>query len=140
MELEYVTVKTLHVVLAALTGFLFAIRAYGMYRQPSFLAHRRVKVVPHIVDTLLLASGVWLAWQIGLSGLRGWLPAKLIALVLYIALGMVALKWGRSKPLRVSAAFAALLVLGYIACVAATKSPFGPLAAAPMERLCSNDG
>jgi uncharacterized membrane protein SirB2 len=140
MAFEYPTVKTLHIILAALTGFLFAVRAYWMCRKPSFLVQRRVKVIPHIVDTLLLASGVWLALQIGLTGVRGWLPAKLIALVLYIALGMVALKWGRSKPLRVSAAFAALLVLGYIACVATTKSPLGPLAGGPMERLCSTDG
>ena len=126
--LEYSTVKSLHVVLAATTGSLFLIRTYWMVRQPPFLRRRWVKVVPHLVDTLLLVSGVWLALRIGLTGLRGWLPAKLIALVLYIALGMIALKWGRTKPLRVTAAFAALLVLGYIACVAATKSPWGPLA------------
>ena len=128
MDLEYSTVKTVHLVLAATTGFLFALRTYWMVRQPFVLLHRWVKVLPHVVDTLLLVSGVWLALHISLTGLRGWLPAKLIALALYIALGMVALKWGRTKPLRVTAAFAALLVLGYIACVAVTKSPWGPLA------------
>ena len=128
MHLEYSTVKALHIVLAATTGSLFLLRTYWMVRQPFLLLHRWVKVVPHVVDTLLLVSGVWLALHIALPGLRGWLPAKLIALVLYIALGMIALKWGRTKPLRVTAAFAALLVLGYIACVAVTKSPWGPLA------------
>jgi uncharacterized membrane protein SirB2 len=129
MDPEYSTVKGLHIILAATTGSLFVVRAYWMARPPPFPPLRWLKVVPHVVDTLLLASGVWLALQIGMTGLRGWLPAKLIALVLYIALGMVALKWGRTKPLRVAAAFAALLVLGYIACVAVTKSPWGPLPA-----------
>jgi uncharacterized membrane protein SirB2 len=128
MNLEYSTVRTLHIVLAATTGSLFAVRTHWMVRQPPYLLHRWVKVVPHVVDTLLLVSGVWLALHIALTGLRGWLPAKLIALVLYIAFGMIALKRGRTKPLRVAAAFAALLVFGYIACVAATKSPWGPLA------------
>ena len=99
-----------------------------MVRQPSFLVHRWVEGVPHVVDTLLLVSDVWLALHIALTGLRGWLPVRLIALVLYIAMGMVALKQGRSIPLRVTAVFAALLVLGYVACVAATKSPWGPFA------------
>ena len=128
MDIEYSTVKRLHIVLAATTGCLFLIRTYWMVRQPSLLFHRWIRVVPHLVDTLLLASGVWLALHMSLTGLRGWLPAKLIALSLYIALGMVALKWGRNKPLRVTAALAALFVLGYIAFVAATKSPWGPLA------------
>ena len=133
MEPEYSTVKSLHIVLAATTGSLFVIRAYWSVRQPRLLALRWARVVPHIVDTLLLASGVWLALQIGSTGLWGWLPAKLIALVLYIVLGMVALRLGRTRLIRIMAAFAALLVLGYIVCVAATKSAFGPLAAAPAD-------
>jgi uncharacterized membrane protein SirB2 len=128
MDLEYSAAKRLHIVLAATTGCLFLLRTYWMMRQPSVLFHRWVKVVPHVVDTLLLGSGVWLALHMNLTGLRGWLPAKLTALLLYIALGMVALKWGRTKTLRVTAAVAALFVLGYIACVAATKSPWGLLA------------
>ena len=120
-------VRGLHIVLAATTGCLFIVRAYWTIRRPVLLSPRWVKFVPHLIDTLLLASGVWLAMQIGLTGLRGWLPAKLFALVLYIALGMLALKWGRTQPVRVTAAIMALVVLGYIACVAATKSPWGPL-------------
>ena len=127
------TVKSVHILLAATTGFLFAVRAYWRVRRSPVPALRWVKVVPHIVDTLLLASGVWLALQIGPTGLRGWLPAKLIALVLYIALGMVALKLGRTQSIRITAAIAALLVLGYIACVAATKSAWGPVAANPVD-------
>ena len=133
MESEYLTVKALHILLAATTATLFAVRAYWRVRRSPVLALRWVKVVPHIIDTLLLASGVWLALQIGPTGLRGWLPAKLIALVLYIALGMAALKLGRTRSIRMIAAIAALFVLGYIACVAATKSAWGPVAANPVD-------
>jgi len=127
LEIEYLTVKGLHIVLAATTGCLFVARSYWTNRGSPVLSRRWIKIVPHLIDTLLLASGAWLAMQIGLAGVRGWLPVKLFALVLYIVLGMVALKWGRTKPIRVTAAIMALLVFGYIACVAATKSPWGPV-------------
>ncbi len=129
MDLQYSTVKSLHVVLASTTGCLFALRAYWIVRKPQFLSRRWVKVVPHVVDTLLLVTGVALAVQIGLPGLRGWLPAKLIGLALYIALGMVALRQGYTRRVRITAALAALLVLGYIVCTAVIKSAWGPLAA-----------
>ena len=128
MDLPYVTTKLLHVGAVALTACLFVLRAYWMVWQPAFLARRWIRVVPHAVDTLLLLSGVWLAVEIGAAGLRGWLPAKLIGLVVYIVLGMVALKRGRTRGVRIAAAFAAVLTLAYIVCVALTKSAWGPLA------------
>jgi uncharacterized membrane protein SirB2 len=55
------------------------------------------------------------------------LGAKVIALLLYILLGMVALHWGRS-PLEKTAGFgAAVLCFAYIVSVASSRSvlPFG---------------
>lgn len=49
-------------------------------------------------------------------------------LVIYIVLGMVALKRGRTRGIRITAAFSAAVVLAYIFGVAATKSTWGPLA------------
>ncbi|MEO8754373.1 MAG: SirB2 family protein [Casimicrobiaceae bacterium] len=128
MGLPYATVKDVHVAAAALTACLFLLRAYWMAWRPESLARRWVRLVPHVVDTLLLVSGVWIALELGTAGVRGWLPAKLIALVAYIVLGTVALKRGRTRGIRMGAALAAALVLAYIACVAGTKSAWGPLA------------
>ncbi|HVJ73474.1 MAG TPA: SirB2 family protein, partial [Casimicrobiaceae bacterium] len=61
-------------------------------------------------------------------GAAPWIGAKVVALVVYIALGMIALKRGRTFAVRAAAFFAALATFGYIVSVAITKSPWGALA------------
>ena len=53
---------------------------------------------PHVNDTLLLTSGFGLAVMLGqYPCVNGWLTAKLVALIVYIVLGTVALKRGKTK-------------------------------------------
>jgi uncharacterized membrane protein SirB2 len=88
-----------------------------------------VRVAPHVVDTLLLASAFWLAWFLGqYPFVHGWLTAKVLALVAYIALGSVALTHGGSKGTRVAALAGALVAAGYIVSVALTRDARGALA------------
>ena len=56
-----------------------------------------------------------------------WLVAKLAGVVVYIALGIVALKPGRPMAVRVAAWIGALVMFGYIAVVAITKDPAWPV-------------
>jgi len=87
---------------------------------------RWVKIAPHIIDTLLLASAITLAVQMHLSPLEhSWLMAKIIALLAYIGIGTVALKEGRSKQVRVSAWLLGLATFMYIVSVALTRSVTG---------------
>jgi uncharacterized membrane protein SirB2 len=87
---------------------------------------RVAKTLPHIVDSVLLLSALWLAWTLRLTPAEApWLLAKIIGLVVYIGLGTLALKPGRSLRLRAVAWFAALAVFGYIVSVALTKSVLG---------------
>lgn len=130
MDLAYHTVKNLHVGAAAVSITLFIVRTGWMIASPRRLQQRWVKVVPHVIDTVLLASALWLAWQLGADGTRGWLTAKIVALLLYIALGTIALKRGRTRRVRMIAAAAAVVTFGYIVSVALTKSPLGALSEA----------
>jgi uncharacterized membrane protein SirB2 len=82
------------------------------------LQRRWVKVVPHVNDTILLAAALYMA---ALIGMQPWIAAKLVGLVVYIVLGSIALKRGRTKAIRASAFVAALLVFGYVVAVALTK-------------------
>jgi uncharacterized membrane protein SirB2 len=125
MILDYATIKTVHAGAAALSLSLFALRGAWMLRAPERLRRRWVRIVPHVIDTLLLASALWLAWQIGAEGTRGWLWAKVVALVAYIAFGSLALKRGRTRGMRIAAFAAALVAFAYIVSVALTKSPLG---------------
>lgn len=122
--MDYLQVKQLHQGLALLTIVFFIWRASRSIVAPGSLP-RWAKVLPHIIDTALLAAGLWLMVQLGLSPLHsGWLAAKIIALVLYIALGTFAIKRGRTPKARALAAVGAVLVFIYIVGVAIHKSPW----------------
>jgi uncharacterized membrane protein SirB2 len=74
------------------------------------------------VDTGLLLTGLWLAWVWRMhEHLQPWLLAKLIALLLYIALGLLAFRFARSDGTRALAWGAAIGVFLYMLAVAFTK-------------------
>ncbi len=127
MAFDYSAVKQVHMSAAALSLALFVVRGAWMMRAPERLSSRWVRIVPHVVDTVLLASALWLAWQIGFAANARWLAAKIIALFVYISLGTIALKRGRTHQIRIGAFVAAIATFGYIVSVAITKSPLGLL-------------
>lgn len=87
------------------------------------IQNRFFKVVPHIVDSTLLAAAITLAYQSQqYPFVLSWLTAKVIALVIYIGLGTIALKRGRSLQSKRAAFVAALMVFAYIIAVALTRS------------------
>jgi len=88
------------------------------------MRQRWVKIVPHFVDTLLLASALGLAYTIRqYPFVDVWLTAKFFALLLYIGLGSVAIKYGKTKTIRISAWLAAIATFAYIVLVAITHDP-----------------
>lgn len=57
-----------------------------------------LKKLPHAIDTLLLVTGILLIIITNqYPSFGNWITIKLIAVVVYILLGMAALKWTRSK-------------------------------------------
>jgi len=121
--------KSLHVGCAALSIAGFAARGALMLGNSPILQNRFVRVAPHVVDTILLLSAIWLAWSLRqVPFVQGWVTAKVVALVVYIVLGAVALRRGRTKAVRATAFAGALLTAAYIVSVAATRDPRGALA------------
>jgi uncharacterized membrane protein SirB2 len=114
--MEFATLKAVHVTAAAVSWLMFFVRGLWMIGRSPRLERRWVRIVPHVNDTLLLAAGVWMAVLLGLlPGVSPWLTAKIVALVLYIGLGAVAL-----RRRRVGAWIAAQIVFVYIVAVAVT--------------------
>lgn len=117
-------IKTIHVLSATISIIGFFIRGVLMMRESPLMHTRWIKVIPHFVDTALLLSAIWLAVDLGFSPANSpWLAAKIIALLVYIGLGFVALRLGKTKQIRIVAWFAALVVFAYIVLVAINKSP-----------------
>jgi len=94
-----------------------------MMQESPLLYLKPVKILPHIVDTLLLFSAIALLFILGFGLLyQGWLLHKVGLLIVYIVLGMIALgnKYSRSK--KVAAFVAAVLVFFYIVGIAISKT------------------
>lgn len=124
--MEYLAIKHIHMGAVALSALGFSARGLASLTGAAWVQSRPAKVVPHVVDTVLLLSAIALAVTLPLNPANTpWLLAKVIGLVLYIGLGVVALKAHLSKPVRASAWVAALLVLGWMASVAVSKNPAG---------------
>jgi len=124
--MQYLALKWVHIACAILSISGFALRGTLMLLDSPLLAARFVRIAPHVVDTMLLASALWLAALIGQYPFaQGWLTAKVLALIAYIVLGTVALKRARSKAVRAAAFALALVTAGYIVSVALTRDPLG---------------
>lgn len=121
----YTSLKALHVTCVVLTYSLFFTRGILMLVDSSALQTRWVRVAPHIIDTVLLGAAIGMLVIVQLNPLYApWLIAKIIGLLLYIGIGTVALKRGRTRSVRISAWVLAQLVFFYIIGVAFTKSPW----------------
>ncbi len=124
----YLVAKHVHLTTVTITLALFVLRGVWMLTDSPWLEKRWVRIVPHVNDTVLLTSAVVLAVVLHQYPLvQGWITAKVAALLIYISLGMLALRPGRSRRVRAAAWIAALLVFGYMVSVAYSKSPLGPL-------------
>ena len=127
--MDYVSLKIAHVSFVVISYALFVLRGVWMMRGSASLQRRWVKIVPHAVDTLLLAAAIWMTMLIHqYPGTHAWLTAKLAALLVYIGLGMVALRHGKTRHTRIAAWAAAQAVFLYIVAVALTRNPLPGLA------------
>ena len=124
LENYYGIIKIVHVTCVIASSGLFLLRGVWLIQQSSQLSQHWVRVVPHVIDTFLLLSAVLLSIAIQQYPFtHDWLTAKALALLLYIGLGMVAIRHHRSRQVAIVSWIAAVLVLGYIILTAITHSP-----------------
>jgi uncharacterized membrane protein SirB2 len=124
--MDYGTVKLVHQTAVTLSIAGFLVRGAASLAGAQWVRSRTARTLPHVVDSVLLLSALALAWMLRVSPDRApWLLAKIVGLVLYVALGVVALRPGRPLAVRAAAWVGALLVVAWIVSVALTKSALG---------------
>ncbi|MCM8595064.1 SirB2 family protein [Accumulibacter sp.] len=124
--MSYVLLRQLHIACVVLSGCGFALRGLWMLTGSPWLHERPVRVIPHLVDTVLLGSAIAMVVLSGQYPLvDGWLTAKLVGLLIYIGLGTMALKRGRTREQRLGYFVGALLAFAYIVSVAVLRNPWG---------------
>ena len=117
-------VKSIHITCVVSSYTLFFLRGVWMIQNSPRLRQRWVKIVPHVVDTTLLASAITLV--IGIRqypGVDAWLTAKVVGLLFYIGFGMTAFRFGKTMRAKIAAWVAAQLAFFYIVAVALTHNP-----------------
>lgn len=119
----YLTLKFVHVSCAMLTISGFLLRGYWMMSGSGWSHHRVTKIAPHVIDTLFLAAGIALVFEMHIQVMQhGWLLAKFAGLIAYIVLGLFALRLGRTPESKAIAFVAAVCLYAYIVGVALSKS------------------
>lgn len=122
----YEGLKQIHVFTIAISAFLLSVRYILMMVDSPWLQHKFLRFYPHINDSLLLFSGIWLIVITGFIPYTDgapWMTEKLTCVLAYVALGFFALKLGRNKLLR---SFAFLGAMGWLIMagrVTASKAP-----------------
>lgn len=112
--------KHIHLLLVLLVVGVFLYRVYLAERKPELLDQKWLKLAPHGLASILLLSGIALTLQGGwLDMAYGWIVAKLILMLGFIALGLLTLK-SQGKQ-RWQAFGGSLLVLFLIVKIAAAK-------------------
>src|SRR5579875_1524402 len=126
MAAWYLQILWTHIGCVIASGSLFFTRGCMMLaglRAANHVALRRISVV---IDSLFLASGIALTIIIHqYPFVQAWLTVKVILLVVYIVLGVFALRRGRTRAIRPTCFAAALVVFLFIVSVARAHDPLG---------------
>jgi len=121
----YEIFKLGHLTCVVISGSLFVYRYVRLRMRPKQPLAKALKVLPHINDTVLLASAIGMLSLIGVNPLTTpWLLAKIVALLAYIVLGAICMRSLPGSRRQAISFFAAIGVFTYILLVAFSKQVF----------------
>lgn len=120
--MEYILVKQIHMAAASLSFLGFLIRGFWMISENSLLQAKVTKILPHIIDTVLLVTAISLVIILQAYPFEvNWITAKVLFLVAYIVIGTIALKRGKTKKIRIMAFVVSLIIILAIFAIAVMK-------------------
>lgn len=126
MAVYYLQIKWVHVWAVVLSGSLFTLRGVLMLARSRWINHPALRYLSYAIDTTLLTAALMLVTILHqYPFVQAWLTVKVVLLVVYIVLGTLALKRGRTRAVQVGAFFAALAVYLFIVSVARAHDPLG---------------
>lgn len=122
----YPQIKWLHVHAVLCSGLIFTLRCGAALLGATWPQHALARHGSYLVDTTLLAAGLTL-FAILPNGVfaNGWLAVKLVLVVVYVVLGVLAMRPRRTRPARFGFYLAALATFGCIYGIARMHNPLG---------------
>lgn len=124
--MQYLFVKYSHQIFVTITILLFNIRFFMLWRHPEKPLAGIWKAMPHLNDTMLLFTGLWLMKITHFSPFNApWLGMKILLLLVYIVLGMIMMRSRPRSPKFYIVYVLAMLCVATIVFLAKTKTlPF----------------
>ena len=120
----YPQIKLVHITCVVLSGSLFTLRGVMMLAGSVRVYHPALKYLSYLIDTTLLTSAVLLTLILHqYPFVQSWLTAKVLLLVVYIVLGVFALRRGHSRASREACFVAELAVFLFIVSIAIAHDP-----------------
>ena len=125
----YLQILWIHIGCVIASGCLFCGRGCMMLAGLPVANHVALRRLSVMIDSLLLAAAIVLTTIIHqYPFVQAWLTVKVVLLVVYIVLGIFALRRGRTRAIRGACFVAAIAVFLFIVSVAFTHSPLGVFA------------
>lgn len=122
----YPQIRAVHIAAVIASGSLFLLRGAAVQLGAKWAMAAPLRYLSYSIDTALLTAALMLVAILHqYPFVHGWLTAKVVLLVVYVVLGSLALKRGRTNAVRISCWVAALLVYLFIVSIARAHSPFG---------------
>jgi uncharacterized membrane protein SirB2 len=129
MAAWYLQILWTHIGCVIASGSLFFARGCMMLAGLPAANHVALRRISVAIDVLLLAAAITLTTIIHqYPFVQAWLTVKVLLLVVYIALGVFALRRGRTRAIRAVCFGAALAVFLFIVTVARAHDPLGAFA------------
>ncbi|MGE4503585.1 MAG: SirB2 family protein [Thiomicrospira sp.] len=118
----YLSLLVLHKITVLLSIVGFFARGVGHIFNQAWINKKPVKILPHVIDTLLLVSAISLVAVSAFSFTDGWIVAKILGLIAYIGLGLMAFRFAKTRTQKALYWLLALMVVFYIVAVAVHKT------------------
>ena len=127
MSNHYLLMHGIHVLAVAVSGSLFLLRGLLVLSGRQSIAMAPFpRILSYAVDTTLLVSAIVLTVIVHqYPFVNGWLTVKVLLLIVYIVLGIFALKRARTRAGKAWFFAAALATFAFIISVAITHHPLG---------------
>lgn len=122
----YAQIRWVHILAVSLSGSLFALRGLGVLMGMRWPQGAAVRYLSYGIDTVLLTAALMLVTILpGAMFANGWLALKLALVVVYVVLGVFALRRGRTRGQRTLAYVLALVTFIAIIGIARMHHPLG---------------
>jgi len=122
----YEAIRLIHITSVIASGSLFLLRGLALFAGSTWAKAAPVRYLSYTIDTVLLTAAIMLMIVVRqYPFVQAWLTIKVLLVVLYIALGILAFREGRARHVRIACWVIALLVYGFVFSIARAHHPLG---------------